>query len=65
MLKTKLKYALGIATSGLTATTIIWARKQYKKMLSNKVDINSFDITDCTDFRSVIYILSVSFWNLA
>lgn len=46
MLKTKLKYALGIATIGLTATTIIWARKQYKKMLSNKVDINSFKVTD-------------------
>lgn len=46
MLKTKLKYALGIVTIGLTATTIIWARKQYKKMLSNKVDINSFKVTD-------------------
>lgn len=46
MLKTKLKYALGIATIGLTATTIIWARKQYKKMLSNKIDINSFKVTD-------------------
>ena len=46
MLKTKLKYALGIATIGLTATTIIYARKQYKKMLSNKVDINSFKVTD-------------------
>ena len=46
MLKNKLKYALGIATIGLTATTFIWARKQYKKMLSNKVDMNSFEFTD-------------------
>ena len=48
MLKNKLKYALGIATIGLTATTIIWARKQYKKMLGNKITIHSFDITDLT-----------------